>query len=139
MPALLIPSPTVTTAPGTSNVVKSPLLLRRKPWRLAGSPPQPIISHHLTDVVDPKGHCPKTGVTRHVECGEGAVAPDEAMTSLVWIPVGSHDLALRVDEAALRSDRTERVERGEIALVLEKAREQCSRIDSKFPRAGQTR
>jgi hypothetical protein len=100
-----------------------------------------IISHHLTDVVDPKGQCPKHGVvTRHVEYGEGAVAPDEAMTCCVCIPVGSHDLALRVDEAAYRSDRTERVDRGEIAIVLEKgvipvaikvrSRELARRVDS---------
>ena len=33
VPALLIPCAIVISASGTSNVVKSPLLLRRKPWR----------------------------------------------------------------------------------------------------------
>ena len=81
-----------------------------------------IISHHITGVVDPEGHGPKKGVIiGHIECGgEPAVAPDEAVTFLVCIPVGPHDLALRVDEAALRSDRTGRDERYEIAVLIEK-------------------
>jgi hypothetical protein len=112
-----------------------------------------IISHHLTDVVDSKGHCPQHGVvTRHVECGESAVAPDEAMTCLVCIPgldnapVGSHNLAFRIDEAALRSGRIGRVERGEKAVVIEKGvrrppsdiegpRELARRVDSVDDRA----
>ena len=66
-------------------------------------------------------------VTGHVECGEGAVAPDEAMTFLVTAvrqyprgPVSSRNLAFRVDAAALRPDIC-RVELDEIAVVLEKA------------------
>jgi hypothetical protein len=58
-----------------------------------------IVPHYLTEIVDPKGHCPKHGVvTGHVDvqCSEGAVEPDEAVTFLVCIPVRSYDLALRV-------------------------------------------
>ncbi len=61
----------------------------------------PIISHDLTDVVDPDGHCPKQRVVpRNVERGEGALMPDVTMTYIDCIPVDSHDLALRIDEAA---------------------------------------
>ena len=64
-----------------------------------------IISHHLTGVVYPQSHCAKQRVvTWHVERGEDAPAQNEAVTFLAFIPVGTHDLALRVDEAALRSD-----------------------------------
>jgi hypothetical protein len=64
-----------------------------------------IVSHNLTDVVDPNRHRPKNRViVRHVERGEDAFAPDEAMTFLTFIPIGSDDLPLRVEEAALRSD-----------------------------------
>ena len=100
VPALLIPCPTVTSAPGTSNVVKTPLLFagsRGNVWGRA----IPIISHDLTDVVDPDGHCPKQRVVpRNVERGEGALMPDVTMTYIDCIPVDSHDLALRIDEAA---------------------------------------
>jgi hypothetical protein len=47
------------------------------------------------------------------------------MAFLVLVPVGPHDLAFRVDEAALRSDRTGRVERGEGAVVVEKGVRHC--------------
>jgi hypothetical protein len=77
-----------------------------------------ISSHHRTTVVDPKGNCRKVTRKVQIQCGEGAVAPDEA-TSFVC-PVLSNHLALRVDETALRMDRTWRVERGENALVIEK-------------------
>ena len=39
------------------------------------------------------------------------------MTFAAGVPVTSHDLALRVEEAALRFDRAGRVERGEDALL----------------------
>src|SRR4029077_1797821 len=76
-----------------------------------------IVSHNLTDVVGPKGYRPKHRViVRHAERGEDALAPDEGKAFFDWwvsheLPVGSHDLAFRVDEAALRSGRVGGVER----------------------------
>ena len=98
---------------GHINVVKMPLLLHRKPW--GGCALADISSHHLTDVVDPMATVPKGVVTRHVECGEGALAPDKAMTFFgCSIPVGSHDLALRVDEPPC-----DRIESGGLSVVKE--------------------
>src|SRR5262249_12178113 len=93
-----------------------------------------------TDIVNSEGHgSQRYGVTGHVERCEVAVAPYEAVTILAAIPVGSHNLAFRVDEAALRSDIC-RVELDEIAVVIEKgverrpngvsSHEQARRIDS---------
>ena len=74
--------------------------------------------YYLSRVIDPEGHRPQRRVASvgRVNCGEDAIAPDEGVTSAVVVPVTSHDLALRVEEAALRFARVGRVERGEDAF-----------------------
>ena len=80
--------------------------------------------YYLSRVIDPEGHRPQHRVpVGRVNCGENALAPDEGVTYAVAIPVTSHDLALRVEEAALRFGfaRPARLERGEDALLPDEA------------------
>jgi hypothetical protein len=58
-------------------------------------------------------------VVGHVESGVDTVFPDKAMTYRACGPIGPHNLALRVERAALRENRSGRVERGEGARAPE--------------------
>ena len=61
-----------------------------------------VIPHDLAAVVDPQGHCAEYGVVvGHVERGDSALPPEEAMSLLVDVPVGAHELPLRVETARL--------------------------------------
>src|SRR4029077_11982720 len=79
-----------------------------------------VVPDYLSRIVDPQRDRPQYRVVvGHIESGEDALSPDEAMTSLLVSPVGPDNLALRVEEAALRSDRSRRVKRGKDAFAPE--------------------
>ena len=107
MPALLIP--------GRVECREGAVVAPQKAVTVAGR--IHVAPHDFSGIVDPEGHRPERRVVaRHVERGEDAVFPDEAMPFLGGIPVGSRGLPLRVDEPALRPDRSGIPDPGSISV-----------------------